>query len=136
VTTKEAKLRALTGTVKGCNKPMFTCLPNSSHDAPTTAWDMITVSKMFSTIVMGLLQLRDLRQNPPAAPSKQRKGQRDTKGGQQLAWPRPHRGGLTSSSFVSESRSGGFLHTPSCGLASSHPGSPDMDFLGASHETT
>jgi hypothetical protein len=46
------------------------------------------------------------------------------------------RGDLTSSSFVSESRPSGFLHAPSCGLASSRPGFPDRDYPGKSLETT
>jgi hypothetical protein len=45
----------LPGAAKGCNKPMFTCLPNSSHDVPTRAWDTIIVSKMGPMIVVGLL---------------------------------------------------------------------------------
>jgi hypothetical protein len=36
----------------------------------------------------------------------------------------PHRGDLTPLRFVSESWLGGFLHAPSCGLASSHQGFP------------
>jgi hypothetical protein len=56
-----------------------------------------------------------------AAQSEERN---DTKGGQQLAHPVPHRGNLTSSSFVSESQMGGFCHAPLCGLAPSRP-----DFL-------
>jgi hypothetical protein len=47
-----------------------------------------------------------------ASSSEQSERQSDTKGGQQLARPRPHRGGPTSSSFVYESRLGGFLHAP------------------------
>jgi hypothetical protein len=38
-----------------------------------------------------------------------------------LAHPVPHRGDPTSSSFISESRPGDFLHAPSCGLASNRP---------------
>jgi hypothetical protein len=48
----------------------------------------------------------------------------------------PHRWDLTSSSFVSESRPGGFLHAPSCGLASSRPGFPARDYPGKTLETT
>jgi hypothetical protein len=42
----------------------------------------------------------------------QSEGQSNTRGGQQLAHPEPHRGDLTHSSFISESRPGGFLHAP------------------------
>jgi hypothetical protein len=43
---------------------------------------------------------------------------------------------MTSSSFISKSRLGGFYHAPSSGLAYSCPGSPNMDYLGTLHETT
>jgi hypothetical protein len=36
----------------------------------------------------------------------------------------------TSSSFVSQSQPGGFLHTPLCGLAPSRSGFPTRDYLG------
>jgi hypothetical protein len=71
-----------------------------------------------------------------ATQSKQSVGQSDTKGGQQLAHPGPHRGDPTSSSFVSKSRLGGFLHAPQCGLASSCPCFADRDYPGKSRETT
>jgi hypothetical protein len=44
--------------------------------------------------------------------SNQSKGRSDTRGGHQLAHPEPHRGDPVLSRIVSESRSGGFLHTP------------------------
>jgi hypothetical protein len=85
VTTEEAKQQTLADVVKGCSKHEFTHHPNSSHDAPSTLKDMATVSKTGPTIVVGLLQLRVLRQNPPswvrATQSKQSEGRRDTKGG-------------------------------------------------------
>jgi hypothetical protein len=37
------------------SKLMFTRLSNFSHDVPTIAWDMETVSKMSAKIAMGLL---------------------------------------------------------------------------------
>jgi hypothetical protein len=70
------------------------------------------------------------------AKSKQSEGQSNKKGGQRLAHPGPHRGDPASSSFVSESGSGSFLHAPSCGLASSRPGFPDRDNPRKSLETT
>jgi hypothetical protein len=45
----------LLGAVKGRSKPMFTRLPNSSHNMPTIAHDTIVVSKTGPTIDMGLL---------------------------------------------------------------------------------
>jgi hypothetical protein len=47
------------------SKHEFTCHPNSSHDAPSTSWDMITISKTGPMIVVGLQQLKVLSQNPP-----------------------------------------------------------------------
>jgi hypothetical protein len=55
VTTEEVKQWALARHSKRSSKPMFTHLPDSSHDVPTTAWDTTTISKMDSTIVMSLL---------------------------------------------------------------------------------
>jgi hypothetical protein len=40
-------------------------------------------------------------------------GRSDTKGGQRLTHPEPHRGNPTYSSFISESRLGGFASRPS-----------------------
>jgi hypothetical protein len=71
-----------------------------------------------------------------AAQSNQSEGQSDTNGGQQLAHPEPHRGDQTSSNFISESRSGGFLHAPLCELALSHPGFSAREYLGKMLETT
>jgi hypothetical protein len=71
-----------------------------------------------------------------ATQSKQSEGQSDTKVGQQLAHLGPIRGDPTSSSFVSESRSGGFLHAPLCGLASSRLGFATRDYPRKSLETT
>jgi hypothetical protein len=48
----------------------------------------------------------------------------------------PHQGDLASSSFVSESRSGGFLHVPSYGLSSSRLGSLDRDYPRTTCETS
>jgi hypothetical protein len=62
-----------------------------------------------------------------ATQSKQIEGQSDTKVGQQFVHPGPHREGPASSSFVSESRPGGFFHAPPYGLTSSRPGSPNRD---------
>jgi hypothetical protein len=66
----------------------------------------------------------------------QSEGRSDTKGGQQLAHPVPHRRDPTFSSFISGSRSAGFLHAPPCGLAPSHPGFPTRDYPGKTCETT
>jgi hypothetical protein len=56
--------------------------------------------------------------------------------GQQLAHPGPHRGDPASSSFVYESWTGGFLHAPLCGLASSCPSFPARDYPIKSLKTT
>jgi hypothetical protein len=47
-----------------------------------------------------------------------------------------HRGDPTPLGFVSESRLGGFLHAPLCGLAFSHLSSPDRDYPGSSIQST
>jgi hypothetical protein len=44
------------------SKPMFTCLPDSSHDVPTTALDTIIVSKIGPMIDVGLLEFMVIRQ--------------------------------------------------------------------------
>jgi hypothetical protein len=41
---------------------MFTCLPDSSHDVPTTALDTIIVSKIGPMIDVGLLEFMVIRQ--------------------------------------------------------------------------
>jgi hypothetical protein len=43
---------------------MPTRLSDSSHIIPSTAWDTTTISKMDPKIVVGLLKLRVLGQNP------------------------------------------------------------------------
>jgi hypothetical protein len=44
---------------------LFACPSYSSHTMPSIVRDTTTVSKMGHTIVVGLLKLRVLRQNPP-----------------------------------------------------------------------
>jgi hypothetical protein len=41
---------------------MFTCLPDSSHDVPTTVLDTIIVSKIGPMIGVGLLEFMVIRQ--------------------------------------------------------------------------
>jgi hypothetical protein len=65
-----------------------------------------------------------------------KEGWSDTKGGQHLAHPVPHRGDPTSSSFVSGSRPRGLLDAPPRGLAPSRPSFPARDYLGKTLETT
>jgi hypothetical protein len=89
---------------------------DSSHDSTYTSWDMATVSKMGPTIAVGLPKLRVWRQylsrQVRAVQSNQSAGWSNTKGGEQLAHPVPHREDLASSSFGSEFWLGGFLHAP------------------------
>jgi hypothetical protein len=101
---------------------MFTHLPDSSHDCRELAIAQGSKAKPTSRVT--------------STTSKQSKGQSNTNGGQQLACPRPHQGDPIPPSFVFESQVAGFLHTPSCGLASSHLGSPNRDYPGTLHETT
>jgi hypothetical protein len=105
-----------------------------------TTQDMATVCKVGPTIAMGLLELRVPRQNPPARSASHRANIARDKATEKMAscWhsPGPHRGDLASSRFISESRPGGFLHTPLCELASSHPSSLDRDYPGTNHENT
>jgi hypothetical protein len=114
--------------------------PDSSHIVSSTAQDTVSIFKMRHTIAVGLIELRVQRQNLlvwSAPPRANRVRDKET---QRMAnswcYPGPHQGGPTSSSFISESWLGGFLHTPPCGLASSHPGSLDRDYPGTKHETT
>jgi hypothetical protein len=120
---------------------MFARLFNSSHIVSTTiARDMITVSKTGPMNVVGLPKLKVLWQNLSVGSALPRANRARDKATQMVVsswhYPGPHRGYLTSSSFVSESRPKGFLRVPLCGLASSHPGSPNRDYLGMMHETT
>jgi hypothetical protein len=106
-----------------------------------TTRDMITVSKMGPTIVVGLPKLRVPRQHLPVGSMPPRANKARDKVTQRMisSWhyPRLHRRDPTSSSFVFETWSGGFHHAPPlCGLAPCHPGSPDRDYLGMMHETT
>jgi hypothetical protein len=91
-------------------------------------------------IVVDLLEFRVLRQNPSTMSEPPRANKVRDKATQMMAsnwcYPRPHRGDPASSSFVSESRLKGFLHTPPCGLASSLLDSPDRDYPGMKPETT
>jgi hypothetical protein len=115
-------------------------LPDSSYDAPSTSWDMTTVSKMGPTTTVRSAKAQGLKAKPASrvkpAQSNQSEGQSEIKGGQQLVHPEPHRGDPTSSSFVSESRAGSFLHTPSCGLAPRCLDFPTRDYSGKTLETT
>jgi hypothetical protein len=89
---------------------------------------------------MGLPKLRVPRQNPPVGLAPPRANRAWDKATQRIAsswcYPGTHRGEPTSSSFVYDSRPGGFLHAPPCRLASSQLGSPDMDYPGMTRETT
>jgi hypothetical protein len=121
------------------SEPMFTRLSNSSCGMPTTSRDMINVSKMGHRTVEGPAKLRVRRQKPPirlALPGTNRAMDKATQGmANNWHFLGPHRGDLTSSSFVSESRLGGFLPTPPCGLASSRSGFPAREYPGKSRET-
>jgi hypothetical protein len=78
---------------------------------PYASWDTTIISKMGPMIIVGSAKAQGSKEKPTnrvrATQSNQSEGRSDTKGGQQLAHPVPHRGDLTSSSFVSESQSGG-----------------------------
>jgi hypothetical protein len=107
---------------------------------PSTTRDTTTISKMGLTIVVGLLKLKVRRQNHPVGSAPPRANRARDKATQTVAssWHTrdPIKENPASSSFVSESRSGGFLHTPPCGLASSHPSFPAMHYPGKLLETT
>jgi hypothetical protein len=89
--------------------------PYSSYDAPSTSWDMATISTTGPIIVVGSAKAQGLKAKTAsrvkAAQSNQSEGQSNTRGGQQLVHPEPYRGDPTSSSFISESQPRGFLHT-------------------------
>jgi hypothetical protein len=88
----------------------------------------------------GLPKLRVLRQNLPVRSAPPRANRVRDKATQRVAssWHflGPHLGDLASSCFISESWPGGFLHAPSCGLASSLLDFHDRDYPGTSLETT
>jgi hypothetical protein len=119
---------------------MFTSLPYSSHIMPaTTARDMATISQMGPMIAERPANLRALRQNPllgSASPRAYRAGDKATKRvASSWHFLRPHQKDLTSSSFVSESRLGGFCHAPPYELASSRLVFLDRNYPGKSLET-
>jgi hypothetical protein len=129
---------ALTKRSRRHNKPMFTCLPDSSHSATAMiARDTATVYKTGPMIVVGLPKLRILRQHPIVGSAPPRVNSAKDKMIQRVAsswrYPRSHRADPISSSFVFESSLGGFLYTLPCGLALSHPDSPDRDYPRMKH---
>jgi hypothetical protein len=86
---------------------MLTCLPDSSHIVPSTAWGMTTISKMGPTIVVDLLKLRVLRGNPIVGLAPPRANRARDKSTKRMAstwrYPGPHQLDPTSLSFVSKS---------------------------------
>jgi hypothetical protein len=102
-----AKWWALTGAVKGCNKPIFTCLSNSSHGVPTTLQDIVNIFKIGPMIAEGPVRLWVRRQNPPVGSASPRENRVRDKAIQGMArsWNflGPHQEDPMSSSFVSES---------------------------------
>jgi hypothetical protein len=98
-------------------KPMFTCLPDSSHVVPAKiAQDMTTIYKTGPMIVVSLPKLNVLRQNPLVGSAPPRANRARDKATQMVTsgwrYPGPHRGDPASSSFLSRSRPRGFHHTP------------------------
>jgi hypothetical protein len=87
-----------------------------------------------------LPKLKVLRQNPLVGSASPRANRVRNKVAQRVTsnwyFLGGHRGDLTSSTFIYESRSGGFLHAPSCGLASSRLGFTNRDYPRMSLETT
>jgi hypothetical protein len=106
---------------------------------PSTSWDTTTISKMGPMIAEGPTNALGSKVKPTnrvkAIQSKQSRAQSETRSGSKWHFLRPHRGDPTPSSFVSESRPGGFLHAAPCGLAPSHPGFPTRDYPGKMLET-
>jgi hypothetical protein len=121
------------------SKPTFTGRPNSLHIVLATT----IISKTVPIQSMSLPKFRVRRQNPPARSASPKANRARDKATPRVAnswcFSRPHRGDLTSSSFVSESRLGGFRHVmspPPSGLASSCLSSPNRDYSGMMRETT
>jgi hypothetical protein len=101
---------------------------------------MTIISQTGPIIAEGPAKLSVLRQNPPVGSAPPIANRARDKATQRVAsiWHflEPHREDPTSTSLVSGSQSGGFLHTPPCGLASSHQGFLDRDYPRKSLETT
>jgi hypothetical protein len=100
----------------------------------------VTVSQTSPTIAKGPIKRMVPRQNLPLGLEPPRENRARDKATQGVAssWHflGPHRGDMAPSSFVSESRSGGFLHAPPRGLSPIHPGFPATDYSGKMLETT
>jgi hypothetical protein len=113
---------------------------DSSYDSPSSSRDTATIYKIGPTIVVGSAKTQGSKAKPVsrvrATQSNQREEPSDTKCGQQLVHSVPHRGDLASSSFVFESRPGGFLHAPLCGLAPSRLGFPAREYPRKMLQTT
>jgi hypothetical protein len=101
---------------------MFNYLPYSSHITPVmTSQDTVTISQTGPTIAEGPTKLRVRRKPPPpigSVPPRENRARDKVTKGMASSWHFlvPHRGDPTSSSFVSKSQPGGFLHAPPCGL--------------------
>jgi hypothetical protein len=110
---------------KKCSKKRFYVTSDSSCGTPYTSWDTTTVSKTSPMIAMGCNKAQGLKENPSVGsepPKATRVRDEATQGRAHiLAHPVPQRGDPASSSFIFESRPGGFLHAPPCELASSRP---------------
>jgi hypothetical protein len=102
--------------VKRHNKNDFTRHPTPHLTHPIHRGNMATISKMGPTIAVE----SDKAQGLDAKPVDRLEPPRATRARDEvtqrmaniLAHPVPHRGVSASSSFVSESRLGGFLHAP------------------------
>jgi hypothetical protein len=115
-----------------------TLTPHTMHPLHRRMWQ--PYPKWAPWLMRSLPKLRVARQNWPVGSESPRATRERDKVTQRVAsiWciQGPIKGDMASSSIISESWQGGFLHTPPCGLAPSRPGFLARDYSAKALETT
>jgi hypothetical protein len=102
--------------VRRCHENDFTCHPTPCMMHHIRHGNMATISQMGLMIAVGTPKAQDSKAKPVYGSKPPRatrvKEEETQRMANILAHPVPHRGDPTSSSFVSDSILGGFLHAP------------------------
>jgi hypothetical protein len=113
---EEAKRPGSAGTIKRCSKNDFTHHLTPRTMCPTHRGNTTTVSKMGLMIAVGSAKAQGLKVKPVYGLELPRPARVRNEATQRVAnillHSMPHRGDPASSSLVSKSRLGGFLHAP------------------------